>query len=546
MAYRVSIDPLSGLSPDPGLSSSGLPRPARTLLTNRRDGGRIAPARVGAPPVRGKGFGPPFTGSTTRRSTLLPAWIQRTSGMWRKVCPIRSPAARSTPSRRTPSAGSPQIACRRCRRAGTPRPRVAPCTRRPDAARRAARARARAGLRGLDGTEACAGTRRRRQRCHAGPVRGHGAGSARGLPHRHARGHGASLPATRGIAARGRACAATSSSISASGRRRRTATSRSRWTTRAISSRASAASRAGTRCGLRSRSCLAACRTLRPCCRPRARGCAKRSRDDDDNRARSLGRAARSATTSCATSRGCGGSSASTWRARRSPTPASAHLRGCDALREVNLSWTRTGDGALRALAGKPHLAQLPERRRRHRRRHRAAARLAGVQDLAGRRRSGSSCSATTPRRTPVAARARSPIAASTTCAASMASSRSTSTTRALAITAAVSRAAARSAAPRAPGRRRQGRVDAGARRAAAPALPRHPGHHGQRRRLGARWRSRRRSSRSGVAAATASATRGFRRAVADAGAARALGELPERRRRRRSRRCPSSLRCES
>jgi hypothetical protein len=33
-----------------------------------------------------------------------------------------------------------------------------------------------------------------------------------------------------------------------------------------------------------------------------------------------------------------------------------AHLRGCDALREVNLAWTRTGDGAIRALAGKAHL----------------------------------------------------------------------------------------------------------------------------------------------------------------------------------------------
>ena len=32
------------------------------------------------------------------------------------------------------------------------------------------------------------------------------------------------------------------------------------------------------------------------------------------------------------------------------------HLRGCDALRDVNLAWTATGDGALRALAGKPHL----------------------------------------------------------------------------------------------------------------------------------------------------------------------------------------------
>ena len=32
------------------------------------------------------------------------------------------------------------------------------------------------------------------------------------------------------------------------------------------------------------------------------------------------------------------------------------HLRGCEVLREVNLAWTATGDGALRALAGKPHL----------------------------------------------------------------------------------------------------------------------------------------------------------------------------------------------
>jgi hypothetical protein len=32
------------------------------------------------------------------------------------------------------------------------------------------------------------------------------------------------------------------------------------------------------------------------------------------------------------------------------------HLAACDALRDVNLAWTRTGDGAIRALAGKPHL----------------------------------------------------------------------------------------------------------------------------------------------------------------------------------------------
>ena len=33
-----------------------------------------------------------------------------------------------------------------------------------------------------------------------------------------------------------------------------------------------------------------------------------------------------------------------------------AHLRGCQALREVDLSWTRTGDGAIRALAGRQDL----------------------------------------------------------------------------------------------------------------------------------------------------------------------------------------------
>jgi hypothetical protein len=32
------------------------------------------------------------------------------------------------------------------------------------------------------------------------------------------------------------------------------------------------------------------------------------------------------------------------------------HLRGCEQLRTVNLAWTATGDGALRALAGTPHL----------------------------------------------------------------------------------------------------------------------------------------------------------------------------------------------
>jgi len=36
-----------------------------------------------------------------------------------------------------------------------------------------------------------------------------------------------------------------------------------------------------------------------------------------------------------------------------------AHLRGCDALVEVNLAWTATGDGALRALAGRPRLANF-------------------------------------------------------------------------------------------------------------------------------------------------------------------------------------------
>jgi hypothetical protein len=36
-----------------------------------------------------------------------------------------------------------------------------------------------------------------------------------------------------------------------------------------------------------------------------------------------------------------------------------AALAACDALREVNLSWTRTGDGALRALAGKTALTHL-------------------------------------------------------------------------------------------------------------------------------------------------------------------------------------------
>ncbi len=33
-----------------------------------------------------------------------------------------------------------------------------------------------------------------------------------------------------------------------------------------------------------------------------------------------------------------------------------AHVRACEALREVNLSWTRTGDVAIGALAGLPHL----------------------------------------------------------------------------------------------------------------------------------------------------------------------------------------------
>jgi hypothetical protein len=35
------------------------------------------------------------------------------------------------------------------------------------------------------------------------------------------------------------------------------------------------------------------------------------------------------------------------------------HLRGLDSLREVTLAWTRTGDGAIRALAGKPHLGRF-------------------------------------------------------------------------------------------------------------------------------------------------------------------------------------------
>ena len=52
----------------------------------------------------------------------------------------------------------------------------------------------------------------------------------------------------------------------------------------------------------------------------------------------------------------------------------------------VDLSGTPTGDGAIRALAGKRELRELPIGQRRHRRRPGAAARAAGVQDLAGRR----------------------------------------------------------------------------------------------------------------------------------------------------------------
>ncbi|HEV7764581.1 MAG TPA: hypothetical protein VGQ76_06235 [Thermoanaerobaculia bacterium] len=60
-------------------------------------------------------------------------------------------------------------------------------------------------------------------------------------------------------------------------------------------------------------------------------------------------------------------------------------LRSLPRLESIDLTRTRTGDGTIRALAGKTALSPSSFRKRRDRRGTRRAARLAGVQDLAGR-----------------------------------------------------------------------------------------------------------------------------------------------------------------
>ena len=193
--------------------------------------------------------------------------------------------------------------------------------------------------------------------------------------------------------------------------------------------------------------------------------------------------------------------------------------------------------------AAPPHVSQRP---RRHRRRNRPAARVAGVQDLAGRRGAArthqprrlaelSSCCA-----------ARSPIGPGTGSKVSTASSRSTSTMRRSAITAAGIAPLRLAAAPRLARVRRQGRLDAVHRGDAAPALPR-------RRRTrrpettGSAALSRSRIDRIHLGPALPQPARPWlSRARHDAGAPRAVGELSERRRRRRWRPSPTFPRCGS
>ena len=104
-------------------------------------------------------------------------------------------------------------------------------------------------------------------------------------------------------------------------------------------------------------------------------------------------------------------------RRRRAP----ARLRGA-ARGEPGVDGHRRWRAACARRQAAP--AHFPQRQRRHRRGHRAAARVAGVQDVAGRDGAPRAAGRRRRRRTFSGCAARSPIAASSTCAASTACSR--------------------------------------------------------------------------------------------------------------------------
>ena len=241
----------------------------------------------------------------------------------------------------------------------------------------------------------------------------------------------------------------------------------------------------------------------------------------------------------------CRRSSRSRCGGRASPTTASQHLAHCHELERVNLGWTRTGDGAIRALAGKAEAAQSDDGRRRHRRRSRAAARAAGLQDVARRRGEDGAPRATT----------RSPITSSL---------RGSFTDRgmqhlrgldglfglnlddsSLAITAAALVPLVDAAESRLARRRREGRLDAAHRRDAAPALPRRAGHDGGRRRVRRAQPVALDRVHLGPALSQPADAR-VHGAREHAGAARAVGELSERGRRRHRGAAELSRRCEN
>ena len=76
-------------------------------------------------------------------------------------------------------------------------------------------------------------------------------------------------------------------------------------------------------------------------------------------------------------------------RGPRSPTPAWPRWRGASCSRVSILAGTVTGDGAMKALAGKTSAAQLLQRKRSDRRGNCPASRIPGVQVVAGRRSAG-------------------------------------------------------------------------------------------------------------------------------------------------------------
>ena len=269
-----------------------------------------------------------------------------------------------------------------------------------DAARRAARARPRAGLRRLDGAEAGARARSRRQRRHARPAttRWPTPCSRRIAPARRRRWSATTLHvASTGLV---RPCAPTSSSISASGPTEpggdvaitlddaRYLVARERgfenWDALARVGRAT---------------CLAARRTSRRSPRPRRSGCG--SCWNAATRRRSICRGVREVTDAHLAAIGRLSRLERLNLSGTSITDAGvAHLRGCDALRDGEPG----GDLHRRRRAPCPgrHAAsaQLPERVRRHRRRHRrcSTSGRCSRRGTAARRRS--TCSAGTPSRT--------------------------------------------------------------------------------------------------------------------------------------------------